>query len=128
VSDLLQKSFVIQGYRRLMPQLFASKEPFERKTVAPTPTDAFDMGIVHRVFRSELHNAPRLIRDVQPGDIERSAIVGGHLNFIVAALQHHHAVEDELVWPKLRTRAPARAVEIIIPLAVGTRRQSHGPG
>jgi hypothetical protein len=76
------------------------------------PTDAFDMAVVHRVFRSELHNAPGLIRDVKAGDIERSAIVGGHLSFIVAALHHHHAAEDELVWSKLRAQAPAGAVEI----------------
>ena len=63
-------------------------------------TDAFDMAIVHRVFRTELH------------DTKRSAIVGDHLKFIVAGLHHHHAAEDELIWPKLHARAPARAAEI----------------
>jgi hemerythrin-like domain-containing protein len=76
------------------------------------PTDAFDMAIVHRVFRTELHNAPGLVRDVKAGDTKRSAIVGDHLNFIVAAVHNHHAAEDELVWPKLHARAPARAGEI----------------
>lgn len=76
------------------------------------PCDAFDMEIVHRVFRTELHNAPDLVRDIRAGDTKRSAIVGGHLNFIVAGLHHHHAAEDELIWPKLHARAPARAAEI----------------
>ena len=76
------------------------------------PTDAFDMAIVHRVFRSELHNAPRLVRDVKAGDTNRSAIVGAHLDFIVAALHHHHAAEDDLIWPKLHARAPSYAIEI----------------
>ena len=76
------------------------------------PTDAFEMAIVHRVFRNELRNAPGLIREVEAGDTERSAIVGGHLDFIAAALHHHHAAEDELIWPKLHARAPARAAEI----------------
>jgi iron-sulfur cluster repair protein YtfE (RIC family) len=76
------------------------------------PTDAFDMAIVHRVFRSELHNAHGLVRDVQAGDTQRSAIVGAHLEFILAALHHHHAAEDELIWPKLHARAPTHAVDI----------------
>jgi iron-sulfur cluster repair protein YtfE (RIC family) len=76
------------------------------------PTDAFDMAIVHRVFRTELHNAPVLVRDVKAGDTKRSAIVGDHLNFIFAALHNHHVAEDELVWPKLHARAPAQASEI----------------
>jgi hemerythrin-like domain-containing protein len=76
------------------------------------PTDAFDMAIVHRVFRNELHNAPGLVRDVKAGDIKRSAIVGDHLTFIIAALHHHHAAEDELIWPKLHARAPAHFAEI----------------
>ncbi len=76
------------------------------------PTDAFEMAIVHRVFRNELRNAPGLIREVEAGDTERSAIVGGHLDFIAAALHRHHAAEDELIWPKLHARAPARAAEI----------------
>jgi hemerythrin-like domain-containing protein len=75
-------------------------------------TDAFDMAIVHRVFRTELHNAPELVRDVEAGDTKRSAIVGDHLKFIVAGLHHHHAAEDELIWPKLHARAPAQAAEI----------------
>jgi iron-sulfur cluster repair protein YtfE (RIC family) len=76
------------------------------------PTDAFDMAIVHRVFRNELHNGPGLVRAVKAGDTKRSAIVGDHLNFIVAGLHHHHAAEDELIWPKLHARAPAQAAEI----------------
>jgi iron-sulfur cluster repair protein YtfE (RIC family) len=76
------------------------------------PTDAFDMAIVHRAFRTELHNAPGLVRDVDPGDTVRSAVVGAHLEFIVAALHNHHMTEDDLIWPKLRARAPASAEDI----------------
>jgi iron-sulfur cluster repair protein YtfE (RIC family) len=75
-------------------------------------TDAFDMAIVHRAFRNELHNAPGLVRDVEASDNARSAVVGAHLEFILAALHHHHAVEDDLIWPKLHARAPASAEDI----------------
>jgi hypothetical protein len=71
-----------------------------------------DMAIVHRVFRNELHNAPGLVRGVKAGDTKRSAIVGRHLNFIMSGLHHHHAAEDELIWPKLHARAPNHAAEI----------------
>lgn len=70
------------------------------------PTDAFDMAIVHKVFRSELHDVPALIRGVMAGDTARSAVVGSHIELITAALHHHHAAEDELIWPKLHSRAP----------------------
>lgn len=70
------------------------------------PTDAFDMAIVHKVFRSELHDFPALIRGVTAGDTARSAVVGSHIELIMAALHHHHAAEDELIWPKLHCRAP----------------------
>jgi len=76
------------------------------------PTDAFDMAIVHRVFRNELRAAPGLVREVPAGDTNRSGTVGTHLKFIVAALHHHHMAEDELIWPRLHARAPAHSSEI----------------
>src|ERR1700751_2967954 len=71
------------------------------------PAEAFDMAIVHRAFREEFRNAPGLVRDVEGGDTARSAVVGAHLEFITAALHHHHAAEDELICPKLHAGAPA---------------------
>lgn len=71
------------------------------------PTDAFDMAIAHRVFRNELHAIPGLVRGVAGGDTAHSAVVAAHLDLVSAALHHHHAAEDELIWPKLRARAPA---------------------
>ncbi|HTQ22656.1 hemerythrin domain-containing protein [Mycobacterium sp.] len=76
------------------------------------PADAFDMPIVHRALRNELRNAPGLVRDVGVGDTARSAVVGAHLEFILAALHNHHATEDELIWPKLHARAPDSAEDI----------------
>lgn len=75
--------------------------------------DAFDMALVHRVFRNELRNAPRLVGEVSVGDTRRSAIVAGHVELMVAALHHHHAAEDELIWPKLHARAATRASDIV---------------
>jgi hypothetical protein len=71
--------------------------------------DAFDMLLVHEVFRNELHDIPALIRGVPPREVKRSTVVGDHVTFILAALHHHHMAEDELLWWKLRERVPASA-------------------
>lgn len=76
------------------------------------PTDAFEMALVHRVFRNELRSAPRLIGSVQPGQRGRLKVVADHVANVLAALHHHHMAEDELLWPKLHTRIPHRAEEI----------------
>jgi iron-sulfur cluster repair protein YtfE (RIC family) len=84
-------------------------------------TDAFEMAMVHRVFRTELHNAAGLVRDTEPGDIKRSALVSAHLTFMADALHHHHLAEDELVWPKLHERAPSLGAD-----ATRMERQHNG--
>ena len=67
-------------------------------------TAAFEMAMVHRALRNELHGVPELINGVGAGDAKRAAVVNAHLNFIVALLHHHHAAEDDLIWPKLHAR------------------------
>ena len=76
------------------------------------PSDPFEMAMVHRAFRSELHNATGLVRGVAAGDTSRSAAVGGHIDFMMTALHQHHLAEDAVVWPRLSARAPSRAGEV----------------
>lgn len=68
--------------------------------------DTVEMLVVHRVFRRELRNAPELIGGVRAGDTVRSVLIADHLGYIVAGLHHHHAAEDELLWPRLHARVP----------------------
>lgn len=70
------------------------------------PTDAFEMALVHRVFRDELRSAPELIGSVQPGQRERLKLVADHITNVLGMLHHHHMAEDELLWPKLHARIP----------------------
>jgi hemerythrin HHE cation binding domain-containing protein len=77
-----------------------------------TSTAAFDMAMVHRAFRNELHKLPGLISAVRDEDSQRAAAVNAHLAFIVAVLHHHHAAEDDLIWPKLHARVPMRDDDI----------------
>jgi hemerythrin-like domain-containing protein len=75
-------------------------------------SDPFQMSMIHNTFRSELSNLPGLIMAVAPGDTKRSAIVGDYLGNMIAVLQHHHAAEDELLWPKLRARTYGGAIDL----------------
>jgi hemerythrin-like domain-containing protein len=75
--------------------------------------DAFEMALVHQVFRNELTQAPSLIRQVQPGDTQRARVISAHLENIMMVLHHHHAAEDDLLWPLLRMRAPVNSADVM---------------
>ena len=74
--------------------------------------NTLDMLLVHRVFRREFHDVTELIDGVSDGDAARARVVGDHLAFMLSALHHHHAAEDELVWPKLRDRVAGSEADI----------------
>lgn len=77
------------------------------------PTDPFEMGLVHLPFRREMAQFPGLIADVEPGDTKRSRAVFAHIGNIYLVLQHHHAAEDELLWPMLRVRVPVGDQDVV---------------
>jgi hypothetical protein len=74
--------------------------------------DPFQMGMIHHTFRTELGNLPSLIRAVAPKDTKRSARVGDYLANMIVILEHHHAAEDDKLWPKLGPRTPGGAIEM----------------
>jgi len=90
----------------------------EGETPAPVPPGPVLCGAtaamrrVHRVFLWSYDEAPGLVLSVAPGDLERSAYVGEVLGNIDKLLHVHHEAEDELMYPKLATRAPACALHV----------------
>jgi hemerythrin-like domain-containing protein len=76
------------------------------------PCDPFEMALVHRGFRRELHKADDLVLSVSAGDSGRAAVVYQHIDFMMTAVHFHHSAEDKLVWPKLFARTPGRAAEL----------------
>ncbi|WP_156746113.1 hypothetical protein [Mycobacterium sp. 1423905.2] len=56
-----------------------------------TPTDAFEMGIVHRVSRYEVTGAAELVGRVQPGQPVRWKLVVIHVANMIHALHQRHA-------------------------------------
>ena len=69
------------------------------------PSDPFQMAMIHRTFRNEFGHISGLVRAVASGDTKRSGAVGSYCDNIISVLHHHHAAEDEVLWPKLQTRA-----------------------
>jgi hypothetical protein len=76
------------------------------------PSDPFQMAMSHRTFRTEFGNLPGRIQTVTPGDTKRSTFVGDYLGNMISVLHHHHAAEDEVLWPKLYERIPSCDNEI----------------
>jgi iron-sulfur cluster repair protein YtfE (RIC family) len=75
--------------------------------------DGREMATIHAVFRRELGLAPRTIRGVEAGDVERARLVAGHVQGILQMLHHHHVSEDEFVWPRLLQRAPEQVAPLV---------------
>jgi hemerythrin-like domain-containing protein len=74
--------------------------------------DAFEMGLLHRAYRKGFGELAELIEGVDADDTERSNFVGAHIDFLLVALHHHHAAEDEVLWPKLHAQVPLHQGEI----------------
>jgi iron-sulfur cluster repair protein YtfE (RIC family) len=115
-GSLFGKGLLYCGHPKVLTVAFRSARPEAELRFLPRPRvvgpggpmiDTSDMLFAHRVFRRELRSAPELIGGVEAGDTKRSALVADHLGYIVAGLHHHHAAEDELLWPPLRTRVPS---------------------
>ncbi|MET3806847.1 hemerythrin-like domain-containing protein [Nakamurella sp. UYEF19] len=81
--------------------------------IPPAPVDVRDMIVVHTALLREYRLTPALIRLVADGDVRRAEIVGAHLHFLDDLLHHHHAGEDDLLWPKLLARVPAELAPLI---------------
>ena len=76
------------------------------------PVDAFEMALVHRVFRDELRCAPMLISSAQPGPLKQLKRVADHIANVLSALHHHHMGEDELLWSELQDRISQQSKDI----------------
>jgi len=63
----------------------------------------------HRVFREALGCAAQIVGSASSDDAERVACVSSYYANVLALLHAHHEGEDELLWPKLMTRAPEHA-------------------
>jgi len=91
---------LVQPYSRTM----STKEYRNERSI---PSDPFQMAMIHRTFHREFDNLSGLIRAVAPGDTHESRFIGNYLGNMISLLHHHHVAEDEVLWPRLRDRAPS---------------------
>lgn len=78
-------------------------------------TDTSDMIGLHRVFRDAGTNGPALVRDA--ADQARTDLVASYLTNVLCLLKSHHEGEDELVTPRLASRADEDEVAAITRIA-----------
>jgi hypothetical protein len=91
----------------------ATVDAMNEKSHHATPRcDPFQMAMIHRTFRTEFGKLPDLIRLTAPGDVKRAKVVGGYLGDMLSVLHHHHAAEDDLLWPELMARATAAGSDV----------------
>jgi hypothetical protein len=72
----------------------------------PAGCDTSGLILVHRIFRWLYRELPLLIREVEPGDLARAAVVGDYAALDFFALHLHHETEDTVLWDRLTTRDP----------------------
>ena len=75
----------------------------------PPPPDTSDMLAVHGALRDALAAGRARVRGVAPNDGERRELICSYYEDILWFLHVHHEGEEELVFPKVRERAPAAA-------------------
>lgn len=72
---------------------------------ATTTPYTHEMVIIHRVFRREAALLLRFVTGVRTADVVRARRIADAFLAYEVGLHHHHALEDSLIWPKLRERA-----------------------
>jgi hemerythrin-like domain-containing protein len=83
--------------------------------------DTHHMYQVHAMFRREFALLPALVRSVPAKAEKRAQAVAGHIRLVNGMLHHHHAGEDEVLWPLLLARAP-RDIDPVVHLMEGHHR------
>ncbi|NRQ32656.1 hemerythrin domain-containing protein [Nonomuraea sp. NN258] len=81
----------------------------------------WEMVVVHRAFRREFKLAPELVRQVAPGDLDRTGTLVSYLTELLDGLQIHHSGGDKLLWPLLRSRV---TFEVELADSMERRRES----
>lgn len=71
------------------------------------------MIVVHTALLREFRLAPTAVSRVAAGDRRHAAAVDRHLGLLCGLLHHHHASEDQLLWPPLRSRLPTEALALV---------------
>ena len=75
--------------------------------------DTREMYMVHTTFRREFGALPSLVQNVPDGDIQRSLLMGDHIDILSIYLYAHHHSEDIHLWPKLLDRGLREVTPVV---------------
>jgi hemerythrin-like domain-containing protein len=76
-------------------------------------TDVRMMVVAHTSFRRELRLAVPAVRRVKAGDRRRVEEVAAHIDLWTGLVEHHHSIEDELLWDRLVQRVPDQLAPLV---------------
>ena len=79
----------------------------------PGLTDVRMMVVAHSSFRRELMLAVPAVRGTAAGDVRRRRVVADHVELFLDSLEHHHTIEDDLLWEPLAARVPQAVVSLV---------------
>jgi hemerythrin-like domain-containing protein len=79
----------------------------------PGLTDVRMMVVAHTSFRRELRLAVPAVRRVRAGDVRRADEVADHVDLWTGLVEHHHTIEDELLWDRLVQRVPDELAPLV---------------
>lgn len=77
----------------------------------PAEDALWEMALIHRIQRRGLRDVARWIPTVPPEGAGRAGAIAAHLEWLLDSLHDHHTTEDDFLWPVLRERVPAEAVD-----------------
>ncbi|WP_248965784.1 hemerythrin domain-containing protein [Sphaerisporangium perillae] len=76
-------------------------------TSTTTPPDLTAFLVAHKAMKAEYGRLADVAAAVDPADGDRVAAVEAHIAFMIKYLHHHHAPEDNDIWPALRLADPS---------------------
>jgi hemerythrin-like domain-containing protein len=79
----------------------------------PGLTDVRMMTVAHTSFRRELRLAVPDVRRTAAGDLRRADEVAVHIELWTGLVEHHHSIEDELLWDRLVQRVPDELAPLV---------------
>jgi hemerythrin-like domain-containing protein len=76
--------------------------------------DVSNMYAAHDTMRKEYASLPLLVKSIPDGDVARAALVADHIALLDRFMRAHHGVEDEVLWPLVKERAPEHEAILIM--------------
>jgi hemerythrin-like domain-containing protein len=76
--------------------------------------DVSEMYAAHDGMRKEYASLPLLVKSIPDGDVDRAGRAADHMALLDRFLRTHHDVEDEVLWPLVKERAPEHEAILIM--------------